>query len=51
MRPAARIALQAIFDAAPDLASVAHVRFILFDENALSVHEQILAAVQDETDS
>nr|WP_279323326.1 hypothetical protein [Salinibacter grassmerensis] len=44
-------ALQAIFDAAPDLASVAHVRFVLFDEDALSVHEQILAAVQDETDS
>ena len=50
MKPAARIALETILDAAPDLDSVTHVRFVLFDEAARSVHEKALSAVRDETD-
>jgi Predicted phosphatase homologous to the C-terminal domain of histone macroH2A1 len=50
MRPAARIALETLLDAAPNLDSVTHVRFVLFDETARSVHEKALSAVQDETD-
>ncbi len=46
---AARIALETILDAAPDLDSVTHVRFVLFDETARSVHEKALSAVRDET--
>ncbi len=50
MEPAARIALQALLEAAPDLESVTHVRFVLFDETARSVHEKALSAVRDEAD-
>ena len=50
MKPAARIALETILDAAPNLDSVTHVRFVLFDEAARSVHEKALSAVRDETD-
>jgi len=46
---AARIALETILDAAPDLDSVTHVRFVLFDETPRSVHEKALSAVLDET--
>ncbi|WP_103029386.1 macro domain-containing protein [Salinibacter altiplanensis] len=45
---AARIALGTVLDVAPTLDAVAHVRFVLFDENALSVHEQALSALRDE---
>ena len=48
MKPAARIALQTILDAAPDLDSVTHVRFVLFDETARSTHEKALSALRDE---
>ena len=48
MKPAARIALQTILDAAPDLDSVTHIRFVLFDETARSTHEKALSALRDE---
>jgi O-acetyl-ADP-ribose deacetylase len=42
MEPAADIALQTILDRAPDLQHVSLVRFVLFDEEALQVHEKQL---------
>lgn len=39
MEPAARIALQTMFDAAPTLDSVEHIRFVLYDGEALRAHE------------
>jgi O-acetyl-ADP-ribose deacetylase (regulator of RNase III) len=39
---AAPIALAAILDAAPNLDAVEHIRFVLFDAEALAAHEQAL---------
>ena len=47
MAPAARIALHTMLEAAPSLESVTHVRFVLFDEEALSVHEDALSELLD----
>ena len=43
---AAPIALKTVLDAAPRLASVEHVRFVLFDEDALRAHERALSALR-----
>jgi len=48
MHPAARIALETILDAAPDLDSVEHIRFVLFDQNALDMHERALEPLLSE---
>ncbi len=48
---AARIAVETILDAASDLESVEHVRFVLFDENALSAHEEALSTLREEADA
>jgi len=45
---AARIAMETILDAAPTLDAVEHVRFVLFDENALDAHEHALNALLSE---
>ena len=44
---AARIALETVLDAAPHLTSVSLVRFVLFDENDLRIHEEALSALRD----
>lgn len=41
MEAAARIALQTMLDAAPTLTSVEHIRFVLYDDEALRVHEDV----------
>jgi O-acetyl-ADP-ribose deacetylase (regulator of RNase III) len=48
MKPAARIALDTILKAAHTLTSVRHVRFVLFDEQALQTHEDVLEDVLSE---
>lgn len=45
---AARIAVQTILDAAPDLDTVEHVRFVLFDDETLHAHEQALETLLSE---
>jgi len=47
MEPAANIALQTILDRAPDLRHVSTVRFVLFDEKALHIHEQQLGSARN----
>jgi len=51
MQPAARISLRTMLDAAPSLDVVTHVRFVLFDGQALSVHENALSDLLDETEA
>ena len=49
---AARIAIETILGAASTLDSVEHIRFVLFDDEALHAHEDALAALrptQDDT--
>ena len=48
---AARIAVQTLLDAAPDLNSVTHVRFVLFDENTYQAHADALTALRDNSSS
>ena len=47
---AAHIAVKTILDTAPDLDSVEHVRFVLFDGNALDAHERVLETLLSERD-
>jgi O-acetyl-ADP-ribose deacetylase (regulator of RNase III) len=42
MDPAARIALRTMMDAAPSLEAVEHIRFVLYDQQALRVHQDVL---------
>ena len=42
LRPAAAIALRTVLDRAPHLDSVAHIRFVLFDDQTRHVHESVL---------
>ena len=42
MEPAARVALRTILDTAPSLDAVRHVRFVLYDNQALRIHESVL---------
>jgi O-acetyl-ADP-ribose deacetylase (regulator of RNase III) len=42
MEPAARIALGTVLDMAPDLRSVRHVRFVLYGQRDLQVHQEVL---------
>jgi O-acetyl-ADP-ribose deacetylase len=42
MEPAARIALETVLAATPELESVRRIRFVLHDERALRVHEEVL---------
>ncbi len=44
---AAHIALKTILNAAPTLESVTHIRFVLFDDEALAAHERALSALHD----
>lgn len=46
---AARIAVETILDAAPDLDSVEHVRFVLFDDEALRAHEDAFSILRSDT--
>ena len=41
MRPAAEIALDTILEKARTLESVRHIRFVLYDEQALRLHEDV----------
>jgi len=47
IEPAARIALQTLIDRAAGLKHVSLVRFVLFDEEALHVHEEQLQELAD----
>lgn len=51
LEPAARIAVETVVNAAPTLDSVEHIRFVLFDEEALDAHEQALKELRDEADA
>lgn len=42
MEPAAQIALSTIIDKLPELFYVEHIRFVLYSESALEVHERVL---------
>ncbi len=44
---AARVALRTVLDAAPGLRSVRRVRFVLYDDRALAVHEAALEGLKD----
>jgi O-acetyl-ADP-ribose deacetylase (regulator of RNase III) len=46
---AARIAIETILDAAPDLDSVELIRFVLFDQEALDAHEDALSTLRPDT--
>lgn len=45
LEEAARLALETVVAKAPDLSTVELIRFVLFGENDLAVHEQALEAV------
>lgn len=47
LQSAARIALNTMLDWAPRLDSVTLIRFVLFDDEALDVHEKVLAELRD----
>jgi O-acetyl-ADP-ribose deacetylase (regulator of RNase III) len=50
VRPAARIALRTILDAAGSLSSVEHIRFVLFDDETLRLHEEVLSELLQESE-
>jgi O-acetyl-ADP-ribose deacetylase len=45
---AARIALRTVLDAAPRLESVERVRFVLYDQATLDLHQRVLAALAED---
>jgi O-acetyl-ADP-ribose deacetylase (regulator of RNase III) len=45
---AARIALTTVLDAAPRLESVEQIRFVLFDDETLDVHREVLSTLRAE---
>jgi O-acetyl-ADP-ribose deacetylase len=45
---AARIALSTVLDAAPRLENVERVRFVLYDQAALDLHQRALAALAED---
>jgi O-acetyl-ADP-ribose deacetylase (regulator of RNase III) len=45
---AAEIALSTVFDAMPELESVRHIRFVLYDAATLRVHEEVLEQLTDD---
>lgn len=47
MGEAAQVAITTVADAAPQLNSIRHVRFVLFDAGALRAHQDVLAAIAD----
>lgn len=47
MKPAARIAVETVLDAAPDLNSVELVRFVLFGEEAFDAHADVLEELRE----
>jgi O-acetyl-ADP-ribose deacetylase len=47
---AARLALGTVLDAAPELDSVHRIRFVLYDEAALDLHERVLDAITEPGD-
>ncbi|WP_022836420.1 macro domain-containing protein [Salisaeta longa] len=47
MEDAARVALQAVLDEAPTLDVVTYVRFVLYDDRALRIHERALKTLID----
>lgn len=45
---AARIALATVLEEAPDLSVVAHIRFVLFGQDGLEIHERVLQELTGE---
>lgn len=50
MDEAAEVALRAVLDAAAELSSVRHVRFVLADRRALEIHQRTLRQLAQEAD-
>lgn len=48
MGDAAEIALRTVLQAAPELETVGHVRFVLYSASALTTHEEVLEALTAE---
>ncbi len=48
MEAAARIALTTVLDEAPALSAVTHIRFVLFSQDALEIHERVLEELASE---
>lgn len=46
VREAAEVALRVVKDEAPSLSSVRHVRFVLFGEEDLRIHEEVLSSLE-----
>jgi len=42
MEPAARVAIGTVIDMLPRLASVKHIRFVLFHEADVSVYDEVI---------
>lgn len=45
--PAARIAVETVLEEAPDLESIDHIRFVLFDEETFEAHEKALSSLRE----
>jgi hypothetical protein len=45
MEDAADVAFKAILDKLCALSSVKHIRFVLFDQSSLNIHEKVLKEV------
>lgn len=45
MEEAARVAFETVRDALPGLSVVRHIRFVLFDEEDLRIHERVCATI------
>jgi len=50
LEPAARIALQTVFEQAPNLSAVQRVRFVLYGQKAHETHVKILKALTGDAD-
>lgn len=47
MADATRIALDTVIEASRDCRSLRHIRFVLFDEEATRLHQEVLGALQE----
>lgn len=47
MEAAARVALRTVTDTMPELEQVRRIRFVLYDRQALDVHQRVLAELQN----
>jgi len=50
LEEAAEVALRTVVELAPSLEHVKRIRFVLYDDNALAVHEQVLSRLMNDLD-